>query len=301
MRKIILPLLAVTGILLTIFMIYRGTQKPQPAPIMFNPAKSPYKYYIAGQGTIESASRNILISVPFAELITNIYVKVGDILKKGDKIFHIDTRTLEANLVKAAQEQKVAELEYARLKTEFSFYERVNVQAAISEQDYAAANYAQKIAFERVLVAQAAVNVIQTNIIRSTIVAPTEGQILQINIRVGEYANVNPFDNTPLMLFGDISVCHLRVQVDEADAWRFIKGAPATAFVRGNTQISIPLTFLYLEPYVIPKKSLIGSDAERVDTRVLEIVYEFANNTYPVFMGQLLDVYIEAQPSGAVT
>ena len=102
------------------------------------------------------------------------------------------------------------------------------------------------------------------------------------------------------MMFGDIDRYQLRVNIAEEDAWRVIKGAPATAFVRGNAAIKIPLTFSYLEPYIVPKELLTGSDTERVDTRVLQIIYTFDPKDLPVFVGQLLDVYVEAQPSGTI-
>jgi hypothetical protein len=57
---------------------------------------------------------------------------------------------------------------------------------------------------------------------------------------------------------------------------------------------------VYTEPYIVPKKSLSGSDIERVDTRVLEVVYQFNREDLPVFMGQLLDIYIEAKPNEIV-
>ena len=103
-----------------------------------------------------------------------------------------------------------------------------------------------------------------------------------------------------LILFGDTQVYHLRIQIDEEDEWRFRQEAPAIAFVRGNSSISIPLTYVYTEPYITPKKSLSGSDLERIDTRVLEVVYKFQKENYPVLMGQLLDVYIEAEPRETV-
>jgi hypothetical protein len=69
------------------------------------------------------------------------------------------------------------------------------------------------------------------------------------------------------------------------------------AYVRGNSSISMPLKFSYIEPLIVPKQTLTGSDFERVDTRVLQVVYLFEKNSHPVYIGQLLDVYMEAKPS----
>jgi HlyD family secretion protein len=66
----------------------------------------------------------------------------------------------------------------------------------------------------------------------------------------------------------------------------------AQMFIRG-TNISIPLEFVQVQPYVTPKIELSNQRAERVDTRVLPVIFRFKtpknSNIYP---GQLVDVYI---------
>jgi hypothetical protein len=45
---------------------------------------------------------------------------------------------------------------------------------------------------------------------------------------------------------------------------------------------------------VLPKKTLSGENAERIDTRVLQVIYVFEDPNVPVAPGQLLDVFIES-------
>lgn len=303
-RRLGLPILAFIGIGFAIFMIYWGTRKPPVTRIVFQPPTSPYRHFVAGEGVIEAINKNTLISVPFPELVTDVYVDIGQVVKKNAPLFKIDTRTLEAQLRQALQELATAQKLYEEVAVRFSFYERLKEKSAVSEQEYATALYDMKVARQRVETAQAAANVIRTNIARSTIRAPIEGEVLQVNIHVGEYANVNPINvdpllsQFPLIMFGDTRHYHLRVDIDEEDAWRVVKGAPGTAYVRGNSAIVIPLTYVYTEPYIIPKVSLSGSNLERVDTRVLQVVYSFERK-FPIYAGQLLDVFLEAKPSGA--
>ena len=79
--------------------------------------------------------------------------------------------------------------------------------------------------------------------------------------------------------------------------WRFKSGAQAYAFVRGNRDLKTPVTFYRVEPYVIPKKSLTGANTERVDTRVLQVIYAFDPADKPVFVGQQVEVFIDAASS----
>ena len=78
------------------------------------------------------------------------------------------------------------------------------------------------------------------------------------------------------------------------DAWRARAGAKAEASLRGRASIRAPLAFVRFEPYVLPKKSLTGQPGERTDTRVLQAIYALDPAAMPVFVGQQVDVYIEA-------
>ena len=135
----------------------------------------------------------------------------------------------------------------------------------------------------------------ETNLERLTVRAPVDGQILQVNIRLGEFAATGEL-GTPLMVMGDVDRLNVRVDIDENDAWRFRPGAAARAYLRGNRDLSVDLRFEYVEPYVVPKRSLTGASSERVDTRVLQVVYSFANGALPAYIGQQVDVFIDAPP-----
>jgi len=142
--------------------------------------------------------------------------------------------------------------------------------------------------------AEAAARAVETQIARSIVRAPIDGQVLQVNVRAGEYAPTGVLAK-PLMLLGAVRTLHVRVDIDENDAWRFREGAAAVGFVRGNRDIKAPLKFVRVEPYVVPKRSLTGESTERVDTRVLQALYSFDPAAMDVYVGQQLDVFIEAQ------
>ncbi|HEX2972824.1 MAG TPA: HlyD family efflux transporter periplasmic adaptor subunit, partial [Tepidisphaeraceae bacterium] len=152
-----------------------------------------------------------------------------------------------------------------------------------------------RIAEADVTSAEAAVAQSQADLDQRLIRAPMDAQVLQVKIRVGEYAQPGPLA-TPLMLLGDVDRLYVRVDVDENDAWRVHSASPAMAFVRGNAELKTPLTFVRIEPYVVPKRSLTGDSVERVDTRVLQVVYSFPRGNLPVYVGQQMDVFIQAPP-----
>jgi HlyD family secretion protein len=140
--------------------------------------------------------------------------------------------------------------------------------------------------------AEADVSAAAVEIDRLNIRAPVDGNILQVNIRPGEYAQGGNLSE-PLILMGDLERLNVRVDIDENDAWRFHPGSSAVAFVRGNPEFKTALKFEYVEPYVVPKRSLTGDSTERVDTRVMQVLYSFSRADLPIYPGQLMDVYIE--------
>ena len=125
--------------------------------------------------------------------------------------------------------------------------------------------------------------------------APVDGQVLQLKVHLGEFAPVaaTAAGEPPLILLGSVTPLHVRVDVDENDAWRVRTGAPASGYLRGNKNIKTPLTFVRFEPYVVPKKSLTGDSTERVDTRVLQVIFSFERGDLPIFVGQQMDVFID--------
>ncbi len=64
--------------------------------------------------------------------------------------------------------------------------------------------------------------------------------------------------------------------------------------MRGNQDFVTDLTFQYVEPYIVPKVSLTGDSSQRVDTRVLQVVYSFTPDALPAYVGQQLDVFVES-------
>jgi multidrug resistance efflux pump len=130
---------------------------------------------------------------------------------------------------------------------------------------------------------------------KTVVRAPFAGTVLRVNLRRGEFAQGAALAE-PLVVFGATDPLHVRVQVDETDAHRVVAAAAATAFLRGDGALSAPLAFVRAEPLARQKRFLSNAPGERVDTRVVEMVYRLEPGTLPVAVGQMLDVFIEASP-----
>jgi len=184
-------------------------------------------------------------------------------------------REAEAALADAAVQQKLIESVSDRraIREEDLQRRRQATRAAEAKLDEAKAALALlkagawapdvRIAKAEVTATEAQLKRIETDIERLTMRAPAAGEILQVNVRAGEYAQVGALAK-PLIVMGDTSHLNVRVDVDENEGWRVRADAPAQASERGNSSQKVPLEFVRFEPYVVPKKSLTGDSTERV-------------------------------------
>jgi multidrug resistance efflux pump len=351
--KYVLPLLAAIGIGYAVYSVVQASKPMEPAKPLSEPPTRPEKArMVAGAGLVEAQRENIPIGVTVPGVVTEVFVKKGDLVKKGDPLFRVDDRDMKAMLavreaelasaraqlhkLKAAPrpedvppaeaqvEQYKARLndaEAAMARTE-KLYSRQMAPASDYDRDrfayYAArATLAQAqaelyrlkrgtwqedidVAQAAVVLAEAQVESIKVNLERMTVRAPMDGQVLQLNVRLGQFAATAWRE--PMIVLGDVKRLHVRVDVDENDLTWFRKGAPAYATPKGRNAPRLPLKFVYVEPYVVPKQSLTGSNSERVDTRVLQVVYALPDERpIDLYVGQQMDVYLEASEGTAGT
>jgi len=133
--------------------------------------------------------------------------------------------------------------------------------------------------------------------------APADGTILSINAAVGSYiSSQGTFDTytqsaTPVVVMGaPQDYVAVRCYVDEILIAKLhtLEQLEAQMYIRG-TDVRIPLEFVRVQPYVSPKIELSNERTERVDLRVLPIVFRFKKADAHVYPGQLVDVYIKAE------
>lgn len=138
--------------------------------------------------------------------------------------------------------------------------------------------------------AEANVNRIKTEIERTTIQSPIDGTVLQVKIHKGEPALV---DKTPIMILGNIDEMFLRVSINQLDIPYFHSKSPAVAFLQGDAHFEFPLEFVRVEPSLVNKQNLTNEITEKVDTRVLQIIYRIKKDDHRIYVGQQMDVFIE--------
>jgi HlyD family secretion protein len=216
-----------------------------------------------------------------------------DQLVKQQRSYEMDPRSVSADALDnarnaeniAATNLKVVERQYALTKAGAWIYDIQN-----AEKTYLA--LAKAYESSGALLA------------KYTVRAPADGVLLAVRSSVGSYVSSQGAYDTYTQGFGPLVVMglpqrHLQVRayVDEILVHE-LPGAgkiQAEMFIRGTNQ-HVPLTFVRVQPYVSPKIELSDQREERVDLRVLPLIFRFEKpRDLSLYPGQLVDVYVGAR------
>jgi HlyD family secretion protein len=225
-------------------------------------------------------------------------------------------KVAEAQVKIAESQVQVVEAELAQAKRLLSFADNVKDSRVLSDEERSqramtvttaearrdatkasvtAALADVESARSRFTSAKAKLAVVDTEIQRCTVQSPIDATVLQVRIRPGEALTLGPGSGAWITI-GQLNPLHLRTDIDEHEAWRVKATSPAIAQVRGNPKQQVQLEFVRFEPLIIPKRSLTGDAIERVDTRVLQVIYRMKSTPQlRLFPGQQMDIFIQAE------
>ncbi len=240
---------------------------------------------------------------PLKAKVMEADANLQDQIKAYDRVKRIGTNAIsEDEVTRRQMAVEVAKAQVLKAESELALLEA------------GAWNFDKLVATAAVTQMTASVNQTKTELDRLTVRAPrmptregeaprdtsagpdmTEFKVLQVNIRPGEF--VGTVQGQPLIVLGRVGNLHVRIDIDENDIGRFRTTLKGNAQPRGNSAVVIPIRFVRVEPYVIPKRSLTGSNTERVDTRVLQVIYRLETTDQILYVGQQMEVFLNTDES----
>jgi HlyD family secretion protein len=284
-----LPLLGLIGLSFALVSVLGRAEAPAKEPLVTPPVAA-YDSSIAGIGVIDPKSEVISIGSELSGIVRDIHVKVGESVVKGAALFSIDQRDIDAKIGVTEATLESTKVQAEDAAQQFKLVDDIKDNRAVAKDDYNRRKFAAALSNTRLKEIEAQLNELKTTKERLTVAAPIDGTILDINIRPGEFASAGVLSE-PLIRMGDLSTLHIRVEFDEENAAQLLPTAQAKAYRRGDPTKAYPLTFVRFEPYVSPKQNLAVT-GQRVDTRVLQVIYALPPDT-DVFTGQQMDVFVE--------
>ena len=336
-QGLILPVVAAGTLVYAVISIANTQPKRDLTDPPSPPPRATFRDTVAAVGLVEPSSELITIGSARSGVVDEVFVKLGDKVKKDTPLLKLRSHELEAQrsvaeaglseaqvkvsvaesqVTNAEAQARVAAAELTQSRRMLANANGVKDARVISDEErsqraltvatqearvesakaaVASAKASVEASKAGIVSAQANLEVVNVEIDRCTIKAPGEAAVLQIKVRAGEYVS-SASGTAAWLTLGRTDPLHVRADVDEHEAWRVRAGASAEAQVRGNPGQKVALQFVKFEPLVIPKKNLTGDATERVDTRVLQVIYRVADNngSVPLFVGQQMDIFIDA-------
>ena len=310
----ILPVLAVIFIIISAILIWRmQPDRPLTDPEV-RPATAPQggAAVVAGAGVVEPSSELIAIGSHLPGVIDRVYVTPGETVPAGAPLFSIDSREARAAIAEARARRASLGEQLAAAQTslnvaqqQLALYRGVSDPRAVSRQEVisregivADARAQADVVRAQIREADAAINAAEVRLARHTVRAPRAATVLQIEAREGQFATAGPAaggDSDPLVTMGVTQPLHVRIDIDENEIERVAMGEPATVSPRGSGGLTARATFVRAEPLVVPKRSLTNSASERVDVRVLQIIYALPAGAGQFVIGQQVDGFVPAR------
>ena len=320
MRNKLLFALAIIGIISGFVSAYIYGIKTKAQPPAFTPASNPYEKGIYANGIIESpqsSGENISIYPEVPGVVAKILISEGQLVKTGVPLLMLDdaVQRATAEQLKAQAESAKEQIGLAKANLK-SLQDTLDKQKksydldpkSVSKDTLDTAQNAVEVGKENLAVAQkqyeASLKTFQaSNVLLSKylIKAPSDGVALSINTAVGSYiSSQGSYDSYtgsfgPAIVMGNLQdYIGVRCYIDEILIHRLPKPSQmhAQMFIRG-TDIKIPLEYVREQPNVTPKIELSNQRTERVDVRVLPIIFKFVKpKDISLYPGQLVDVYI---------
>lgn len=273
---------------------------PQNLTVMYSPPPAnPYKQAVAAAGLVEAYEDNIYIGIQTPGIVKEIHCKVGDHVKENQLLFTVDDSIQKAALDVAETNVTVAQANLAKNLSELTRLTAIKDTSAVSLEDLRNKQHDVFIAQDSLKNAISLSHEAKQSLFLTKTYAPRNGIILRMDLRKGEYADTLSLTassaNDAFIVLGRVDKLQVRADIDEYNAFRIRATQEAIAYTKGVAQVPLPLTFMRFEPYCVPKKSLTAAADERVDTRVLQVIYSFdVVPDFPVYVGQQVDIFINA-------
>jgi HlyD family secretion protein len=171
---------------------------------------------VNGSGLIQPEV-SVQISATISGWITDITVKEGDYVTKGQHLISLDEKQYRASYDQALSSVKSAQASLMQVKAEKERIDALYKNDLVSKQDLEAITAQHQLAESQLEQAQAVLTSQEDQLEKTRISAPQSGTVVKINKEVGEMALGSMFQADVLMIIADLSRMEVEVDVNEND------------------------------------------------------------------------------------
>ena len=217
-RKIILLIIIVIVLAaaITVYSIWKNQKDTKISWITVQPEKGGIQNLVTATGTV-NALKSVLVGTQVSGVISKIYVDYNDVVKQGQVIAVLDTRTLKVLLNEADANLSKAQTQLEQVKAEYERNQILYEKNLIDKSDFDIQTSNYKAAQNTVQAAEGEVSRAKINLDLATITAPISGIIISRNVDVGQTVAASLSTPTLFTIANDLKKMQLQANVDEAD------------------------------------------------------------------------------------
>ena len=215
------------------------------------------------------------ITSRFMGFIKSVNVVEGDIVKKGQLLYEIDSTEIDSKKQQALLGVQMYENQYLTMKRNYERFKRLLEKGLVSKFEVEQLQLGTENLGDMVKISKAQVKEVENQYRYLKILAPNNGVIIKKTIKAGEMA----IPGMPALVLSDLSSLKIKTEVSEGDL--------KNVFVGQKANISIPSLNLNTTGKI---SAIIPSSNPMTHTFTIKLSFEKNKNVYP---GMYAKVFIE--------
>jgi HlyD family secretion protein len=216
-KIIIFSLLALVIIALLFIVFFAGKREPIITVQVEKVKARTITQVVTATGKIQPEVQ-VKISPEVSGEIVSLPVKEGDRVKKGDLLLKIKADVYAANRDQYTAGLMQTKANLDKSQAEFRRIESLYAKGLVSQSEFDIAKAAYESSQASYAQARASLNQAEENLRKTTVFAPMDGTVSQLNSELGERVlGTAQFQGTEVMTIADLSRMEARVDVSEND------------------------------------------------------------------------------------
>jgi HlyD family secretion protein len=226
---------------------------------------------ISGQGIVEPADREVKVGSRVAGLVQKIRVKEGDHVAEGALLIELSSDAERAAVSAARADLEAASARLAISSLTARRAEELARDGAISRDERDRSVSQSNIDRAGVDQAKSRLSEAQARLSQLVVRAPSQGTILKLSVREGEYYSPGGVDS--LVTLGNLSKVRVRLDIDERFIGSVFVGQPGYVTVEAYDR-KFPGKVVDIAQRMGRKNQRTDDPTERIDTKIREVVLE---------------------------
>jgi len=217
------------------------------------------------------------ITSRFMGFIKSVNVAEGDIVKKGQMLYEIDSTEIDSKKQQALLGVQMYENQYNTMKRNYERFKRLLEKGLVSKFEVEQLELGTQNLGDMVKISKAQVKEVDNQYRYLTIKAPNSGVVVRKTIKAGEMA----IPGMPAIILSDLSSLKIKTEVSESDL--------KNIFIGQKANIEIPSMNLKTTGKIA---AIIPSSNPMTHTFTIKLSFKSAKNVYP---GMYAKVFIQSK------